>query len=418
MHILFLSENFVPETNAAATRVYERAVYWVRWGHQVTVLTTAPNFPQGKLFDGYRNRWFQRETVDGIEVVRVKSFIAANEGIARRTLDFISFMASAVVAGLFLRRPDVVVATSPQFFTAIGGWALAALRRLPFVFELGDLWPRSILAVGAMPPGPIIALLERVELFLYRRASSVIALTQAFKDNLVGRGIAAEKITVIRNGVDLQRYEPQARDLSRAASLGIVDKFIVGYVGTHGLAHDLGNVLAAAEQVRDGRPIAFLLVGAGAEREKLVAEARRRALANVIFVPMQPKDAMASIWSLCDVALVHLKNSPAFSEVIPSKMFEAMAMGLPILLVSPAGEASRILAEDGAGIWIPAGDPAALVGAVGRLFEQVALRRQLTERCLAAATHQTRERQAELFIAALEKVVAGIVRAGDSARHA
>jgi colanic acid biosynthesis glycosyl transferase WcaI len=410
MRILFLSENFPPETNAAATRVHERAVFWRRWGHQVTVLTTAPNFPQGRLFDGYKNRWWQRETLDGIEIIRVKTFIAANEGVALRTLDFVSFMASAFVAGLFLRRPDVVVATSPQFFTAIGGWAIAALRRLPFVFELGDLWPRSILAVGALRAGRIIDLLERIELFLYRRAKVVIALTHAFKDNLVARGIPAAKITVIRNGVDLARYKPRTRDLDLAGSFGTADKFVVGYIGTHGLAHDLGNVLAAAERLRDGRAVAFLLVGAGAEREKLIAEAQRRALANVVFVPMQPKDAMASIWSLCDVALVHLKDSPAFSEVVPSKMFEAMAMGLPILLVSPAGEASQILVEDGAGLWVPAGDPSALADGVRRLFKDPSLCRALALRSLAAAQDYTRERQAELFIAALEQVCEKKVR--------
>jgi colanic acid biosynthesis glycosyl transferase WcaI len=398
------------ETNAAATRVHERAVFWRRWGHRVTVLTTAPNFPQGRLFDGYKNRWWQRETLDGIEIIRVKTFIAANEGVALRTLDFVSFMASAFVAGLFLRRPDVVVATSPQFFTAIGGWAIAAMRRLPFVFELGDLWPRSILAVGALRAGRIIDLLERIELFLYRRAKVVIALTHAFKDNLVARGIPAAKITVIRNGVDLARYKPRTRDLDLAGSFGTADKFVVGYIGTHGLAHDLGNVLAAAERLRDGRAVAFLLVGAGAEREKLIAEAQRRALANVVFVPMQPKDAMASIWSLCDVALVHLKDSPAFSEVVPSKMFEAMAMGLPILLVSPAGEASQILVEDGAGLWVPAGDPSALADGVRRLFKDPSLCRALALRSLAAAQDYTRERQAELFIAALEQVCEKKVR--------
>jgi colanic acid biosynthesis glycosyl transferase WcaI len=398
------------ETNAAATRVHERAVFWRRWGHRVTVLTTAPNFPQGRLFDGYKNRWWQRETLDGIEIIRVKTFIAANEGVALRTLDFVSFMASAFVVGLFLRRPDVVVATSPQFFTAIGGWAIAAMRRLPFVFELGDLWPRSILAVGALRAGRIIDLLERIELFLYRRAKVVIALTHAFKDNLVARGIPAAKITVIRNGVDLARYKPRTRDLDLAGSFGTADKFVVGYIGTHGLAHDLGNVLAAAERLRDGRAVAFLLVGAGAEREKLIAEAQRRALANVVFVPMQPKDAMASIWSLCDVALVHLKDSPAFSEVVPSKMFEAMAMGLPILLVSPAGEASQILVEDGAGLWVPAGDPSALADGVRRLFKDPSLCRALALRSLAAAQDYTRERQAELFIAALEQVCEKKVR--------
>lgn len=407
MRILFLTENFPPETNAAATRVYERAVYWARWGHQVTVLTTAPNFPEGKLFAGYKNHWYQREMVDGIDVVRVKTFITANQGVALRTLDFASFMVSAFIAGLFQPRPDVVIATSPQFFTAVGGWALAAARRLPFVFELGDLWPRSIVAVGALRSGLVINLLERIELFLYRRANAVIALTQAFKDDLVARGIPAEKIAVIRNGVDLARYAPRARDDERAATIGAAGKFVIGYIGTHGLAHDLGNVLAAADLLRSEKRLLFLFVGAGAERDKLIAEARLHGLDNVAFLPMQAKETMPAIWSLCDVALVHLKDLPAFAEVIPSKIFEAMAMGLPILLVAPAGEASRILSEDGAGEWVAAGKPSALAEAARRLMEATELRCGFAARSLAAAQRHTRERQAELVIEVLEGIARG-----------
>jgi colanic acid biosynthesis glycosyl transferase WcaI len=406
MHILFLTENFPPETNAAATRVHERAVYWVRWGHRVTVLTSAPNFPEGRLFAGYRNRWYQRETVDGIEVVRVKTFITPNTGFLLRTVDFVSFMVNAFCAGLFQQRPDVVVATSPQFFTAVGGWALAGVRRLPFVFELGDLWPRSIVAVGAMRRGVVIDLIERLELFLYRRAAAVVALTQAFKDDLVRRGIAAAKIAVVRNGVDLARYAPRPRDDALAATTGLAGKFVIGYVGTHGLAHDLGNVLGAAERLRGDPDIVFLLVGAGAERDMLIAEGRRRRLDNVVFLAMQPKEAMPGIWSLCDVALVHLKDSPAFAEVIPSKMFEAMAMAKPILLVSPAGEASAILLEDGAGLWVEAGCPESLAAAASRLRHDSALRQGLATGGLAAAQHHTRERQAELFIDCLTELLA------------
>jgi colanic acid biosynthesis glycosyl transferase WcaI len=404
MKILFLSENFYPETNAAATRVHERAVYWARWGHQVTVLTTAPNFPEGKLFAGHRNHWYRRETIDGITVIRVKTFIAANKGVVLRSLDFLSFMVSGVIAGLFQPRPDVVVATSPQFFTAIAGWILAATRRLPFVFELGDLWPRSIVAVGAIRFRWIIRLLESVELFLYRRAAAVIALTDAFKTNLVARGIQAGKIVVIRNGVDLQRYAPAPRDPALAGSFDLAGRFVIGYIGTHGLAHDLGNVLAAAALLRDAR-IAFLFVGAGAARAKLIAEARQRALPNVKFVAMQPKEAMAGIWSLCDVALVHLKDSSAFAEVIPSKIFEAMAMGLPILLVSPPGEASAILAEDGAGLWVPAGQPDALAAAAATLLADGERRAAFAARSLAASRRHTREHQAKAFIGALQTVI-------------
>nr|CAM74043.1 Glycosyltransferase [Magnetospirillum gryphiswaldense MSR-1] len=273
MKILFLTENFPPETNAAATRVYERALYWVRDGHQVTILTCAPNFPQGKLFDGWENKWRQVQHMDGLRVVRVKTYISANEGFAKRTLDFVSFMATAYGAGLFEDRPDVVISTSPQFFAAVGGWALAASRRVPFVFELGDLWPRSITAVGAMKPSPVIRALERLELFLYRRSAAVIALTRAFKDDLTRRAIDPRKVAVVINGVDLPRYAPRPRDAELAAAWGLTDKFVLGYVGTHGMAHGLINVLDAAERLKDDDRIRFLFLRAGAERQMLMDQA-------------------------------------------------------------------------------------------------------------------------------------------------
>jgi glycosyltransferase involved in cell wall biosynthesis len=251
----------------------------------------------------------------------------------------------------------------------------------------------------------VIAALEALELFLYRRARAVVALTDAFKANLVARGIPPDKIAVVRNGVDLPRYAPRERDCDHAAAVRLEGKFVIGYVGTHGMAHDLGRALDAAEKLRDEPRIVFLLVGAGAEREALIADAKRRALDNVFFLPMQPKEAMPSIWSICDVALVHLKDSPAFAEVIPSKIFEAMAMGLPILLVSPAGEASRIIAEDGAGIWTPAGDPAAVAAAAKQLMLDDTLRRTLAARSLVAAQSHSRERQAELVLACLKEIV-------------
>lgn len=407
MKILFLTENFPPETNAAATRVYERAVYWARWGHSVTVLTCAPNFPQGKIHDGWENRWHQTEIRDGIRVVRVKTFISANEGFVLRTLDFVSFMVTAVAAGLIEHRPDVVVATSPQFFAAVGGWMLGGMRRVPFVFELGDLWPRSIVAVGAMADSPAIKALEALEMFLYRRSSAVVALTHAFKDDLTRRGIAGDKIAVVINGVDLPRYQPRGRDQDLAARFGLTDKFVIGYVGTHGMAHGLVNVLDAAERLREVDRLRFIMVGAGAERRMLEDEARRRDLPNVVFIPSQPKEAMPAIWSLCDVALVHLKNDPAFAEVIPSKIFEAMAMGLPLLLASPVGEASRIVLDDRAGLWVPAGDPDALATAARTLLEDDGARRDLAAASLASAPLHSRERQAEQMIRALEMAVAG-----------
>ena len=327
MNILFLADNFPPERNAQASRVYERACYWVNWGHEVTVLTGFPNFPEGKLYPGYRNRWRQVEHIDGIRVVRLKTFIAPNAGAGLRILDFLSFMIVAFFAGLFERRPDVLVATSPQFFAAIAGWALAAVRRCPFVMELSDLWPDSIVAVGAMQRNIAIRWLEKVELFLYRKAARIVALTSAFKDNLVRRGVDSRKIDVVINGVDLRRYAPRPRDDAFAQRWGLQrSEFVIGYIGTHGMAHALENVLDAAGLL-EASGIRFLFVGAGAERERLIALAAERQLQNVTFVPPQPKEMMPAVWSVCDIALVHLKNTPVFESVIPFQDFRSHGDG-------------------------------------------------------------------------------------------
>ncbi len=407
MKILFLTENFPPETNAAATRVYERACYWVEWGHEVTVITCAPNFPHGKVFQGYQNRWRQSEQMSGINVIRVKTYIAPNQGVLRRTLDFVSFGAMSYLAGLSQPRPDVVAATSPQFFAAVAGWLIGASRCIPFIFELGDLWPASISAVGAMKKGRLLGQVEKFELFLYRRAARVAALTRAFKDNLVRRHIDGAKIDIVLNGVDLPRYSPQERDLELAGQYGVGNKFVIGYVGTHGMAHGLMNVLDAAEILRDEPDIRFLMAGGGAERDMLIAEASKRLLENVVFLPPQPKESMPAVWSLCDVALVHLKDSPTFAEVVPSKIFEAMAMGLPILLTVPAGEAKSILDRHQAGMWVPPENPDALADAVKSLHNQPDRLKELAAASLAAAPSHSRTKQAEEMITVFEKSLAG-----------
>lgn len=416
MNILFLTENFPPETNAAATRVYERACYWVKAGHRVTVITSAPNFPNGILFSGYDNRWRQVNKMSGISVVRVKTFIAPNMGVALRTLDFLSFMVTGVWAGLFEPKPDVIAATSPQFFAAVAGWLLGLVRRVPFVFELGDLWPASIAAVGALKPGRVLQIIETFELHLYRRAEAVVALTNAFKKNLVARGIDANKIAVIPNGVDLWRYGLRDRDADLARQWNLNSHFVVGYVGTHGMAHALGNVLDAAEKLQDRDDIRFLLVGAGAEREGLVSDAARRNLNNIIFMPSKPKNAMPGVWSLCNVALVHLKNDPVFAGVIPSKMFEAMAMGLPVLIAAPEGVASQILLGDKAGIHVPAQDPAALAGATVCMADDKEALKTMAANSLAAAASYSREYQARHMAAVLECAIER--RGGEAARQA
>ena len=202
MHILFLTDNFPPETNAPATRTHEHTKRWVKAGHRVTVITGVPNFPSGKIHAGYRNKPWQEETPDGVRVIRVWTYITANEGSLKRTLDYVSFMITGSIAGLFVKKPDVIVATSPQFFNALGGCLLSMVRRRPFVFELRDLWPDSIVAVGAIQEGAAIRFLRKVEYWLYRRATRIVSVTHSFKEILVSNGIPAEKIAVVPNGVD------------------------------------------------------------------------------------------------------------------------------------------------------------------------------------------------------------------------
>jgi glycosyltransferase involved in cell wall biosynthesis len=405
--ILFLTENFPPEVNAIASRVFERARYWVRAGHQVTVVTCFPNFPQGKIYAGYRQRLWQWETLEGIRVLRLPTYMARNEGVLRRSFDFVSFMIVSLFALPWLRRPDVVVATSPQFFAAIAGWLGGVMRRRPFVLEIADLWPASIAAVGALKNGPLLRSLERLELFLYRRAAAIVTLTEAFRSNLVERGVPAGKVATVVNGVDLERFIPRARDEQLAVELGVRDCFVIGYIGTHGLAHQLDNAVVAAELLADQPMVRFLFVGDGADKQRVKAFAVARGVDNVKFVDPMPKEAMPRVWSLCHLALVHLKNDPVFAEVIPSKIFEAMAMGLPILLVSPRGEASSIVEENQVGRWVPAAEPRLLADAIRDLFADPEALREFAARGAAAASRYSRQRQAEDMLRVLEQAVAG-----------
>jgi glycosyltransferase involved in cell wall biosynthesis len=403
MRILFVSDNFPPESNAPASRLHEHARYWVRAGHEVTVITCAPNFPEGKLYPGYENRWHQREVLDGIAVVRVKTYVTASEGFLRRTLDYASFMAASVVAGALERRPDVVVATSPQFFAAVGGLQLSRLLRAPFVFEVRDLWPASIVAVGAMRDGWTIRALERLELSLYRNARAVVVVTAAFRKDIAGRGIAAEKIHVIANGADLSWCAPRPRDAAFAVEQRLEGKFVVGYIGTHGMAHGLERVLDAADRLRDAPEVVFFFAGGGAERAALEQSVARRGLENVRLVPRQPKERMPVLWSACDLTLIPLRNDAVFAGVVPSKLFEAMAHGVPVLMSVPEGEATALVREEGCGVITPPEDPAALAAAIRELVRSPERLGELGARALVAAPKYSRERQAQRMLTVLEQ---------------
>lgn len=404
MKVLFITDNFPPEVNAPASRTYEHAMRWVADGAKITVITCAPNFPKGEVHAGYQNSWRTVEDVDGIRVVRVKSYITGNEGFALRILDYMSFMCSAVFFGLFEKRPDVVVGTSPQFFAAFGAWVLSVAKWRPFVFELRDLWPASIVTVGAMKKGPAIRFLEKLELFLYRRAALIISVTESFREDLVSRGIDRSKIHVVRNGVDLRRFAPRPRSSDAADALGVGDRFVIAYLGTHGMAHDLGNVLDAAKLLQDRSDAVFLFVGDGAAKPDLLARARAEGLSNVLFHESVPKDDMPDIWSVTDIALVHLKDDPVFATVIPSKIFEAMGMGKPILIVQPKGEASEMVVATQAGEWVGPANPQALAAAILALEEDRTRRDRMSSFSRKAAELNSRDRLAGEMLQILRSV--------------
>ena len=405
MHILFLTDNFPPEGNAPATRTFEHAREWIKKGHKVTVITCAPNFPEGKVFDGYKNRWLTTECIEGIDVWRVKTYIIANEGFLKRTLDFVSFMLSSFMFGLFSKKIDVVVGTSPQFFTVISAWALAKLKRVPFVFELRDIWPASITAVGAMKKSKIISVLENVEMFLYREADSIISVTHSFKKELIERGVDGNKIHVVLNGVDLSKYRPaEQKDPEFARQYGLEGKFIAGYIGTHGLAHALDKIVDAAGLLEDDDDIRIVFAGGGADRPRIEQLVRERGSKNIVMIPRQPKEKMPELWSLCNVSLVSLKNTPLFRTVIPSKIFESMGMGIPMIIAVPNGEATQIISDTNSGLVVPPEDPESLARAI-RILKDSRTYQILSKSSQEAASAFDRKRLAISMLENIEQAV-------------
>ncbi|MBW2363459.1 MAG: glycosyltransferase family 4 protein, partial [Deltaproteobacteria bacterium] len=271
MRILFLTHYFYPEGNAPATRVRQLTRRWVRAGHDVTVVTCAPNVPSGVVYEGYENRWQQREEVDGVEVVRVWTWLAANAGTLRRILNYVSFMLTGTLAGLRVRRPDVVIATSPQFFCGWAGVLVAKLRRLPFVLEIRDLWPESIVAVGALAESRWIRLLEWLELRLYAAADRVVTVGEGYRRKLEEKGVPAAIIHLVPNGVDRALFRPDVDGAAVRAEYGLGERSVCAYVGTIGMAAALDVALRAARRLRDaGRDdVCLLLVGDGAARGEL-----------------------------------------------------------------------------------------------------------------------------------------------------
>ena len=415
MHILFLSDNFPPEVNAPASRTFEHCREWVNAGHRVTVLTCTPNFPKGTLYPGFKNRLWHTEMMDGIRVIRVWTYIAANEGFLRRILDYQSFMVMAILASPFIRGADVVVGTSPQFFTVCAAYIVGLLKGIPFVFELRDLWPESIKAVGAMRDSLIIRALEQVELFLYRKAARIVSATHSFKRNLAARGVDAQKIDVVTNGLDMSRFKPQPKDIHLVKRLGLEGKFVAGYIGTLGMAHALETILEAADYIRrqpGGEAFCFMFLGDGARKVALQEKARSMKLDNVIFVDSVAKHEVVKYWALVDASIIHLKKTDVFTQVIPSKLFESMGMGIPVLH-GVAGESAEIVTREGVGLLFEPENARQLSERLSKLKTDRVVYDRLRESCLNAASKYQRAKMAQHMLSALEATVRPSSRSTD-----
>jgi glycosyltransferase involved in cell wall biosynthesis len=349
----------------------------VRSGHEVHVITCVPNHPAGRIYPGFRNRLLQHETHEGIHVHRVLTVPAPNAGFIGRSANYFFYLVMATLAAPFLPKVDVVVSTSPQFFCGLAGYVVSRLKRVRWVLEIRDLWPESIVTVGAMRESRATRALGWLESFAYRKADAIVSVTDSFVAHIEARG-GRGKVTVITNGVDLQFYTPADDAPALAAEFGVAGRFVAAYVGTHGMAHGLDTVLRAAERLRDDPRVAFLLAGDGAQREQLIQQRDAMRLGNVFIVGQQPKDRMPGIWALTDVSLVLLRKRQTFESVIPSKIFEAMGMARPIIL-GVRGESQRIVSAAGAGVCIEPENDEELAEAVRELASEPARARTLGE---------------------------------------
>jgi glycosyltransferase involved in cell wall biosynthesis len=409
--IVYVSQYFPPEMGAPAARAVELARHWVRAGHEVTVLTGFPNHPTGVVPVEWRSRLrnlIYHEQVEGIRVVRTWLLPLPNRKAHERMLNYGSFCVSAAWRGMEIPRPDIVIATSPQLLVGLSGWWISFWKRTPFVFEVRDLWPESLSAVGMGSENSFLhRVLGKIAGFLYRKASRIVVVTPAFKDNLVKYWhLPAKRISIIENGVESSLFSPDRNDQELKTRLGLTNKFVVGYIGTMGMAHGLDTLIEAASILQRVDPrVAFLLVGEGADKERIQATVRARGLSNVCFVDQQPRETIPAFICASDACLVLLKKTDLFKTVIPTKMLEFMSCARPVIL-GVDGQARQILEEARAGIAIEPENTSALVEAIQTLAGDDMARRAFGAHARAYIVERcSREQSARDYIKLLEGVV-------------
>lgn len=376
MRMLIVSHYFPPEIGAPQARLSELARYWSAGGDRVTVLTGMPNHPTGRVHERYKGRIRMAEEVDGYKVIRTWLYATPNEGFVRKTLGHLSFMLSSVLLGYRkVGRPDVVLVSSPTFFSNFSALFLARMKRAKLVIEVRDLWPAIFVELGVLTDRRVIRTLERIELWLYRQADAVVAVTDGFRDNIIGRGIPATKVHTIRNGADLDRFAATDPPPGARERLGGREgRLLALYIGAHGISQNLSVLLDAASKLRS-EPVDVALVGEGAEKRLLEQKAAELALPNLHMLPGVPSGDVPGLLQAGDVCVVSLRDIPLFKTFIPSKIFEYLAAGKPVV-GSVAGESAAILEEAGA-VVVPPGDGAALAEALRSLAADPTRQREM-----------------------------------------
>lgn len=345
MRIVVLCHYFPPEIGAPSARLYEMARHWVELGNEVHVVTCFPNHPTGIIPEVYKGKKYMHEKLDGIHVHRNYVYATPNKGFIKKTLGHISFMFSSVMFSMRrINKPDVIVTSSPTFFSIISGYWYSLRKKVPFVLEIRDLWPAAMIELGVMKKGFITNMLEKMELFFYRKSHKLIMVTKSFKENVVSRGIDINKVHVITNGVNQELFYPRKKNKSIIKTYDLENKFVISYVGAHGISQNLSTILEVAKSLKTDRNIQFLFIGEGAEKDKLESIASEQGIYNVTFIDSQPKEIIPDYYNISDICLIPLKNIELFKTFIPSKMFEIMACGVPIV-ASLEGEAADILNE-------------------------------------------------------------------------
>ena len=365
MRILLLTHYYPPEINAPAQRAEQHAKEWIKEGHEVTIVTAAPAHPYGIVYEGYSNEYSESE-VEGVKIIRMHTFLGANKGFAKRTLNYLSYFFAAIFNVRKIGRHDVVISSSPQFFCGLAGVVFKAYYRIPWILEIRDLWPESIIAVGAAKTGITTRLVSNLAKWAYKISDAIVSVSPGFNEHFKTYGVQDHKLHLIPNGIQSTSTHINSSKQISTDLEQLNGRFIAAFIGTLGMAHGVDTILSAADILRDNRKIGFLIVGSGAEYEALVSKKNDLKLDNVLFLGQQSRENVAQIWNHVSASIVHLKKNDTFKTVIPTKLLEGMAMKRPVI-IGVEGTAKNILESANSGIAIEPENATELASAVETL---------------------------------------------------